>query len=267
MKYGFIGCGNMGGALAKCTAKAPGNDEICLYDKDTEKAKALCDLIGASFMDIETLAGTCDYIFLGVKPQVLPFMLKEINGVLAERKDKFVLVSMAAGISIDAVLSMSESDGKYSVIRIMPNIAVSEGEGMILYCSRNCSKEETDTFLNKMSGSGKLAELPESMIDAGSAISGCGPAYAFLFAEALADGGVACGLPRDKAMLLAAQTLLGSAKLLLESGKHPGELKDAVCSPGGTTIEGVLALEKSAFRAASAEAVIAAYEKTLKLKK
>ena len=266
MKYGFIGCGNMGGALAECTAKAPGNDVVCLYDSDEEKAKALAARTGAAFTDVQTLAETCDYIFLGVKPQVLGTVLKEIRAVLAGRTDEFVLVSMAAGTPVETVLKMTGADHEYSIIRIMPNLAVSVGEGMILYCSRNCSRTQLDTFLNKLSCSGKLTELPEAMIDAGSAISGCGPAYAFLFAEALADGGIACGLPRDKALLMASQTLLGAAKLLQESGKHPGELKDSVCSPGGTTIAGVLALEKGAFRSSASEAVIAAYEKTLQLR-
>ena len=114
---------------------------------------------------------------------------------------------------------------------------------------------------------GKLDPIPEDKIDAASALSGCGPAFVYMFAEALSDGAVECGLPRDKAMLYAAQTLLGAAKLLKESGKHPGALKDAVCSPGGTTIAGVHALEDGAFRASTMNAVKRAYERTLELKK
>ena len=117
-----------------------------------------------------------------------------------------------------------------------------------------------------MSGAGRFARLEERLIDAGASVSGCGPAFAGLFMEALADGGVACGLPRSVAMELAAQMLLGSAALALESGRHPGQLKDAVCSPGGTTIQGVRALEKSGFRSAVIEAVIAASEKNFDLK-
>ena len=114
---------------------------------------------------------------------------------------------------------------------------------------------------------GTLDLLPESYIDVGSALSGCGPAFVYMFIEALADGGVRCGLPRDKAQKYAVETVLGSALFMRESGKHPGELKDAVCSPGGSTIEGVVALEAGAFRSTAASAVSAAYEKTLKLGK
>ena len=139
---------------------------------------------------------------------------------------------------------------------------------MILYtvCSR-VSAESEELFLAVMGKSGKLDKIPEALIDAGSALSGCGPAFVFMFIEALADGGVLCGLPRDKALAYAAQTLLGSAKLLSESGKHAGELKDAVCSPGGSTIEGVRTLEEGAFRGVVTDAVIASFEKTKKLGK
>ena len=137
---------------------------------------------------------------------------------------------------------------------------------MILYtCGERVTDEEERLFLDAMAGAGRFSALPEHLIDAGSAVSGCGPAFADLFLEALADGGVACGLPRAQAMELAAQMLLGSAQLVLESGQHPGVLKDAVCSPGGSTIQGVRALEQAGFRGAVMEAVIAAYEKTLEL--
>ena len=138
---------------------------------------------------------------------------------------------------------------------------------MILYtCGDGVTKEEEQTFLDAMSGAGKLAPLPERLIDAGSSVAGCGPAFVDLFIEALADGGVACGLPRSTALELAAQMVAGSARLVLESGSHPGVLKDAVCSPGGTTIQGVRTLEKAGFRGAVMDAVIAAYEKNATLK-
>jgi len=157
---------------------------------------------------------------------------------------------------------------EYPIIRIMPNTPVSVGEGMILYDhTDNVPAEAVKVFCEMMRFAGRLDPLPEKLIDAGSAVSGCGPAFACLFLEALADGGVACGLPRDKAMEYATQMLLGTAKLALESGRHPGELKDAVCSPGGSTIAGVRALEQGSFRAAAMNAVEAAFVRTKELGK
>ena len=148
----------------------------------------------------------------------------------------------------------------------MPNMPASVGEGMILYDVNDLVTDQMIVeFLEIMAKAGKLDNLPEYLIDAGSAVSGCGPAFAFMFAEALADAGVECGLPRDKAILYAAQMLKGSAELLLHESK-PGELKDRVCSPGGTTIAGVHALENGAFRAAAMNAVTSAYKRTLELK-
>ncbi len=265
-KYGFIGCGNMGGALARAAVKAVSASEILVSDKDENKAKAFSGELGVSCGSATDIASKCEYIFLGVKPQVLGVLFDEIKESLSERKDRFVLVSMAAGITSERVQCLAGED--YPVIRIMPNIPVSVGEGMILYCTKGDVKEsELNGFLALMSCAGKLTLLDEKLIDAGSAVSGCGPAFAFMFIEALADGGVQCGLPRDKALILAAQTLLGSAATVLETGRHPEDLKDAVCSPGGTTIAGVHALEKGAFRADSASAVVSAYKRTLELGK
>lgn len=139
---------------------------------------------------------------------------------------------------------------------------------MILYCVANeiTEKDQAD-FLNLVKGAGLVDKIDEKLIDAAAALTGCGPAYVCMFAQALSDGAVSCGVPRDKAAVYAAQTILGSAKMLQSSGKHPEKLKDEVCSPGGTTIAGVMALEKMKFRSAAASAVCAAYEKTAKLKK
>jgi len=158
--------------------------------------------------------------------------------------------------------------GAYPVIRIMPNTPVAVGCGVIQYdATGNVSAQSVETFCAAMAHAGLVDHLPEHLIDAGSAVSGCGPAFADLFLEALADGGVACGLPRAKAQLYAAQMLQGAAKLALESGKHPGELKDAVCSPGGSTIAGVRALEEHGFRGACMQAVEAAFRRTKELGK
>ncbi len=266
IKFGFIGCGNMGGALVQAVAKSVSPFDIALCDANIEKAAALAESLGCGVALLEQVAADCEYIFLGVKPQGFEGLFEEISPILQRRKDRFVLISMAAGVSVAVVEKMCGI--KVPVIRIMPNTPVSVGEGMILYTANDAVTEnDLEAFLQALSKAGKLDEIAEDKIDAASALSGCGPAFVYLFAEALADGAVECGLARDKANLYAAQTLLGAATLLLESGKHPGELKDAVCSPGGTTIAGVHALEEGSFRSATMNAVTAAYEKTLKLKK
>ena len=264
--FGFIGAGNMGGALARCAAKALKSQDILLADQCAEKAAALAAEIGCQTADTAAVAKSCGYIFLGVKPQVMEHMLASIAKVLAQRTDSFVLVSMAAGVSIADIRRMAGGD--YPVIRIMPKIPVSVGSGVILYdATQNVSEESIGFFCEGMRHAGLLDRLPEKLIDAGSALSGCGPAFASLFIEALADGAVACGLPRDKAMAYAAQTLLGTARMLLEKEQHPGQLKDAVCSPGGSTIAGVGAMEQGGFRASTMEAVVSAYQRTLELGK
>jgi pyrroline-5-carboxylate reductase len=138
---------------------------------------------------------------------------------------------------------------------------------MILYApNTEVTEDEVSFFLDSMKEAGRFSPLPEKLMDAGASVAGCGPAFVDLFVEALADGGVACGLPRAQAIEFAAQMVAGSAKLILESKKHPGQLKDEVCSPGGTTIQGVRTLEEAGFRGAVMDAVIAAYERTLELK-
>ena len=192
-------------------------------------------------------------------------LLEPLRFTLDERPSRFVLCSMAAGLSIARIQEMAGED--FPVIRIMPNTPASVGEGMIQYCSSNVTAEEEEAFLKIMAPAGRLDAVPESLIDAASCVSGCGPAWVYQFIEALADGGVACGLPRAKAQEYAAQMVLGSAKLVLESGKHPGELKDAVCSPGGSTIQGVRVLEEHGLRGAVMDAVIASYNKTKEMGK
>ena len=264
--FGFIGTGNMGGALARAVAKVARPEVIWLTNKTQSKAETLAAELGCRAVSTADIAANCGYIFLGVKPQMMAGMLAEIAPVLAARTDGFVLVSMAAGLTMAQIREMAGGD--YPVIRIMPNTPVSVGEGVILYDSTsNVAEQQRRVFCEALAEAGLLDPLPEHLIDAGSAVSGCGPAFADLFIEALADGGVACGLPRAKAQAYAAQMLLGSARLVLESGQHPGALKDAVCSPGGSTIAGVRALEQRAFRAACMEAVEAAFRRTKELGK
>lgn len=264
MKVGFIGAGNMGGAIAKAVSASALQPEIILADYSREKAEELAAQIGASVSDNVGVVSNCDYVFLGVKPQVLRGVLQQLAPVAAEKKQRTVFVSMAAGVTMATILEIMGSDT--ALIRIMPNTPVSVGSGMILFdCSSGVTESEKQNFLSIMERAGRIDCLPESLIDAGCAVSGCGPAFAFLFAEALADGGVTCGLPRNKAVEYAAQMLYGAADLILATGKHPGELKDAVCSPGGSTIKGVLTLEEHGFRGAVMDAVIAAYKRTVEL--
>lgn len=262
---GFLGCGNMGGAIARAVCKATDPKKVYLANRTTAKAQALARELGCKVATNAEVAAECDLIFLAVKPQMMEALLAPLKFSLDERPGRFVLCSMAAGLSIARIQEMAGED--FPVIRIMPNTPASIGEGMILYCAQGVKTEELSAFCALMAGAGRLDELPEGLIDAGSALSGCGPAFVYPFIEALADGAVACGLPRQKAQQYAAQTLIGAAKLVLESGEHPGALKDAVCSPGGSTIQGVRALEQGGFRGTVMEAVIAAYQKTVDLGK
>ena len=265
MTFGFIGAGNMGGALAKAVAKSVAPENITLSDAFQEKAEDLAAKLGANADTAEAVAKKCHFIFLGVKPQVMASMLRQIAPVLEKRTTNFVLVSMAAGIAINDIRRMVGAN--YPLIRIMPNIPASVGEGVILFdTTDNVDDGDIAAFEKAMTGAGLVDRLPEKLIDAGSALSGCGPAFVSLFIEALADGAVACGLPRDKAMAYACQNLIGSAKMI-KSGMHPGQLKDAVCSPGGTTIAGVKAMEENGLRKSAISAVVAAYDRTLELGK
>lgn len=259
MRYGFIGCGNMGGAVARAVCKSAGADSVLLANRTAAKAEQLAAELGCAAGTNVEIAQSCDFIFLCVKPQMMADMLAGIAPVLAGRRG-FVLVTMAAGLSMARIREMA--GGAYPIIRMMPNTPVALGAGMIQLCSDNVPDAAMLAFLAAMAPAGRLDTIPESLIDAASCVSGCGPAWVYQFIEALADGGVAAGLPRAKAQEYAAQTLLGSARLVLESGRHPGALKDAVCSPGGSTIQGVRVLEERAFRGAVTDAVLAAFDKT-----
>lgn len=260
---GFIGCGNMGGAMARALCRTVSPQDMVLANRTPAKAEALAAELGCRTGSNEN-AALCDLVMLAVKPQMMASMLAPLQPLLAARKDRFILCTMAAGLSMAQIRQMAGGD--YPVIRVNPNIPSAVGEGMVPYCTLGITGAEEADFRRVMAGAGRLDPLDENLIDASSCVSGCGPAWACQFIEALADGGVACGLPRAKATEYAAQMLLGSAKMLLDTGRHPGALKDAVCSPGGTTIQGVRVLEERGFRGAVTDAVIAAYEKTCKLR-
>ena len=263
MKIGFIGCGNMGGALASAISKNEGC-EIYLSNHSPEKAQALAEKIGATVVSNNDIAQKCNFIFMGVKPGIICSVLSNISGALFNNANA-VIVTMAAGVDMDSV--DRAVGGNKKIVRIMPNTPVTVGKGMTTWCDRGLSDKDEKNFIEIMKNTGNMDKIPESMMDSASALAGCGPAFVYMFAEAIADGGIACGLPRDKAIMYAAETIKGAAEMMLKTGKHPGQLRDEVCSPGGSTIEGVCALKSGNFDSLSAGAVVAAYEKTKKLGK
>lgn len=257
MKIGFIGCGNMGSALALAASKAK-NAELYLADYSKTKAVQLANELSATASTNKNIAAECDVVFLAVKPNIIASVAEDIKEELL--KSDALLITMAAGVKISKLQAIL---GDYPIIRIMPNTPAAVGHGMITWCkSEAVSDEQAKAFADILSAAGNLDMITEALIDAASAIAGCGPAFVYMFADALADGGVAAGLPRDKALAYAIETIIGAGEMMKATGKHPEKLKDEVCSPGGSTIEGVLALENGAFRSTAANAVISAYEKT-----
>lgn len=262
MKYGFIGCGNMGGALA--TALSKSTKDIMLADFCAQKAQELAEKLQISCGTNEEIVQNCQRIFLAVKPQMFKDVLLSLKDILLEKKP--VLISIAAGVKmkkIEEILGF-----KLPIIRIMPNTPVQVGKGLIMYDFNESVQEKiVEDFVKDMAFAGILDKIDEQLIDAGTAVSGCGPAYMYMFIEALASGGVACGLPREKAILYAASTMEGAARLLLESNIEPDVLRERVCSPGGSTIQGVKALEENGLYAACLDAVKKAYERNKELGK
>ena len=261
MRYGFIGCGNMGGAVARALSKS--TKDIMLSDR-SGKGAALAAELGIAYGTPAEVAESCDRIFLAVKPFLMEGVLKPLQEVFERRKP--LLITMAAGLEIKKIQEFAGTP--LPIIRIMPNTSVSVGKGMILYCCNELVDEATlQDFVKDMQYAGRLDAIEEKLIDAASALSGCGPAYMYMFIEALADGAVACGVPRAKAIEYAAATMAGAAEMVLATGQHPGALKDAVCSPAGSTIAGVKALEQHGFRGAAMDCIAAAYQRTLELGK
>lgn len=261
MKYGFLGCGNMGGAIA--TALSQSTKDIALSDR-SGKGKALAKTLAVSYLDNAFIAEHCDQIFLAVKPHMMAGLLEPLKDTLQKRKP--LLITMAAGLTITQIQELVGCN--LPIIRIMPNTPTAIGMGVIPYCCNELVTEEVlADWLSDMAPCGLLDSLDEGLIDAASALSGSGPAYMYLFLEALADGAVACGIPRSKAYNYAAMTMAGSAQMYLQTKTHPGALKDAVCSPMGSTIRGVQSLENHGFRAAAMECVLAAYQRNKELGK
>ena len=261
-KIGIIGCGNMGGAILYGALESGvlSKENVYVYDINPammEKA----DSWGVHLAkDDEDVCENSDLILLAVKPQNAAEALSQCKKALEGK----ALMSIVAGISVARLQNMV--DGTPRILRIMPNTPAMVFEGAFALCSDNdFTEDEMNTAKTIYSSIGIVELVPENLIDAVCGLSGGGPAYVAMFIEAMADGGVKQGLPRKTAYRLAAQTCLGTAKMILEKGIHPGELKDMVTSPGGTTIEGCEALEKGGMRAAVIECINAGTEKSKKL--
>lgn len=264
MKLGFIGCGNMasaiiGGILNKGLAKP---EDIIASVKTPNSAKKIENTLGISCItDNLEVAKAADYLFLSVKPQFCADVALQIKNVLTNKQ---VIISVIAGKNLEWLKEHLGNDKK--IIRTMPNTPSLVGEGVTGVCP-DClvSDDELENVLTLLRSFGQADLVTEPILDIVGAVSGSSPAFVFMFIEALADGAVAEGMPRKQAYTFAAQAVLGSAKMVLETQKHPGELKDMVCSPGGTTIEGVNILEKEGMRSAVMDAVRACIQKTRKL--
>lgn len=251
---GFIGSGNMGEAMIGGIIKSqliPSSD-IIVSDLDKKKLENMANSYHIqTTVDSKEVADKADIIVLAVKPNVYDIVLYTIKDSI--KKDKLI-VSIAAGKSIESIEAILGNEVK--IVRTMPNTPALVGEGMAAICgNKNVTSDEVNEVKAIFESFGKAEVLPEYLIDSVIGISGSSPAYVFMFIEAIADAGVIGGMPRDKAYKFAAQAVLGSAKMVLETGKHPGELKDMVCSPAGTTIEAVATLETEGFRGAIIKAV------------
>jgi len=265
MRLGFIGAGNMGGAILRGVLA-----EGCIAAKDiviSDTNKDLCQNIAAQTGVAAAscnadLASCCDMILLAVKPVFLKGVIDEIKPCLQGK----AVISIAAGWTV-GMLTAALGEG-VEVLRTMPNTPALVGEGMTALCAENNFSESNYNYAKMLfEAVGKVCTIPERLFDGFIAVSGSSPAYVFMLIEAMADAAVKEGIFRKDAYRMAAQAVLGSAKMVLDTGKHPGELKDMVCSPAGTTIEAVAALEAGGFRASVIDAMSACAEKSREMSK
>ena len=264
-KYGFIGTGNMGFPLLKGAIGLVGKENVTYSTPFIEEMQRIKEQTGADYCsDTASLAAECENIVICVKPQMIGKVYKDLSG--ADLSGKTV-ISIAAGVSTASIREGIGQDVR--IARIMPNTPAMVGEGMSCICfteyGGGFDDEQKSAVTGLFEAVGRVEVIDESMMNIATCANGSSPAYVFMFIEALADGVVALGIPRKTAYKLVAQTVLGSAKLLLETGEHPGVLKDNVCSPGGTTMAAVEALEECGFRNALMQATKACYEKGLEL--
>jgi|SRR5690554_229217 len=265
-KIGFIGLGNMGGAIVigLIQSKIAKRDQIYAYTHNMDTLRVRVEELGINLSSsIKDILEQSDVIFLAIKPQVIEEILEEIHDYA---KPHHIFITMSPGVSLNYTRAFFNFDAK--IVRIMPNTPALIGEGMTGFaCASTISHEEKQVVKKLLQSFGSVEEVNEELLDAVTAISGSSPAYVDIFIESLADGGVLLGLPRNLAYKFAAQAVIGSAKMILETGNHPSELKDSVCSPGGTTIEAVRQLEKHGFRNAIFEAMIAVDKKSKEMSK
>ena len=260
-RIGFIGCGNMGsamvGGLIKSGFTKP--DNIIVSTKTKESGSNLREKYRVNVTtDNKEVVLKSDIVFLAVKPNMYPKVISEIKSELLDDK---IIITIAAGITLDDMNSWIGDNAK--IIRTMPNTPALVGEGMSAICpNKNVSNDELKLVLDMYNSFGKCTELEEKDFHGFIALCGSSPAYVFMFIEAMADAAVKLGIPRSKAYNMAAQSVLGSAKMVLETESHPGELKDMVCSPSGTTIDAVIELEKQGFRNSVIEAMIKCADKS-----
>lgn len=265
MKIGFIGAGNMGGAIIGGVVSngiaEPG--DILVTDLNKTKAEELAAQYHIEQgLDNVSVAEAAELLFLCVKPNVVYSVIEEIRGAVNAGT---IVVSIVAGQAIAKLEEAFSVDG-LKLARVMPNTPALVGEGMAAVVPNiNMTQDETDKVLEIFNSFGKAEQVSEKLMDAVTAVSGSSPAYVFMFIEAMADAAVQGGMPRAQAYTFAAQSVLGSAKMVLETGKHPGELKDMVCSPAGTTIDAVAVLEEEGIRAAVMKAMKACIEKSKSL--
>lgn len=267
--FAFLGAGNMGGALIEAVCRGEGAENVLIYDRDAAKAAALSEKTGCRVAtDAEAAVREAYFLFLCVKPDGVAPVLRALGAALREDENK-ILVSIAAGVTRTAIKDiLSEESVSLPVVRLLPNTPVAVGKGLTLASpDAEVSEEDFAVLVRALTNGGEVARIDERYIDPATPVFSSSPAFVYMFIEALADGGVMAGLPREQAQRFAAQAVLGAAAMVLETGAHPGALKDAVCSPGGSTIVGVEALERGAFRAAVASAVYEAYLKTTQLGK
>ena len=261
MKVAFIGLGNMGASLAKAVAKEVDAQDLLLVNRSPQKVQEFISQYGGTASDLEQVFQEAEVIFLGVKPYQICPLLEEYQGILAQRSN-LLLVSMAAGLELEKMADVIQND-QLGLIRIMPNTPVAIGQGVISLTRSQAVTDQQLAQVNQLlAGAGILYEIEENLMDPATAVAGCGPAFVYQMIEAMADAGVALGLSREKALHMAAQTFKGAASMVLETGQHPGSLKDAVCSPGGSTIAGVNRLEQVGLRGDIIAGVEAAYKRT-----